>query len=141
LRATAELHDGRRLGYAEWGPADGTPVLGFLGTSLSSLAHLGEDAPRAAGVRLVLVDRPGYGRSDHQPGRTLLDWPADVAELADALAIERFAVFGMSGGGPYAAACGTHSPTGSPPSVSSAPPVPFGIAPSFATRCRPTASR
>jgi pimeloyl-ACP methyl ester carboxylesterase len=106
LRATAELHDGRRLGYAEWGPADSTPVLGFLGTSLSSLAHLGADAPRAAGVRLVLVDRPGYGRSDHQPGRTLLDWPADVGELADALGIERFAVFGMSGGGPYAAACG-----------------------------------
>jgi pimeloyl-ACP methyl ester carboxylesterase len=106
LGGTVDLHDGRRLGYAEWGVADGTPVLGFLGTSLSSLAHLGEEAPRAAGVRLVLVDRPGYGCSDLQPGRALLDWPADVAELADALGIERFAVFGMSGGGPHAAACG-----------------------------------
>jgi pimeloyl-ACP methyl ester carboxylesterase len=106
LGGTVDLHDGRRLGYAEWGVADGTPVLGFLGTSLSSLAHLGEEAPRAAGVRLVLVDRPGYGCSDLQPGRALLDWPSDVAELADALGIERFAVFGMSGGGPHAAACG-----------------------------------
>jgi pimeloyl-ACP methyl ester carboxylesterase len=98
-----QLSDGRALGYAEWG--DGTPVLGFHGTSLSRLAHVGEDAPRAAGVRLILVDRPGYGLSDHDPERTLLDWPRDVAELADGLGIDRFAVFGMSGGGPHAAAC------------------------------------
>jgi pimeloyl-ACP methyl ester carboxylesterase len=101
-----DLRDGRRLGYAEWGLPDGTPVFGFLGTNLSRLAHLGDDAPRSAGVRLVLVDRPGYGLSDFQPGRALLDWPRDVAELADALGVERFAVFGMSGGGPHAAACG-----------------------------------
>jgi pimeloyl-ACP methyl ester carboxylesterase len=106
LGDTVNLYDGRRLGYAEWGLPGGPPVLGFLGTSLSSLAHLGDEAPRAAGVRLVLVDRPGYGSSDFQPGRALLDWPADVAELGDALGIERFAVFGMSGGGPHAAACG-----------------------------------
>lgn len=101
-----KLRDGRRLGYAEWGPADGFPILGFLGTPLSRLAHLGDDAPEAAGVRLILVDRPGYGRSDFQPGRTLLDWPRVVAELADALGLASFAVFGMSGGGPHAAACG-----------------------------------
>jgi pimeloyl-ACP methyl ester carboxylesterase len=105
VSATVELHDGRVLGYEEWGPADGYPVLGFLGTPLSLLAHLGEEAPEAAGVRLVLVDRPGYGVSDFQPGRTLLDWPGDVAKLADTLGLDRFAVFGMSGGGPHAAAC------------------------------------
>jgi pimeloyl-ACP methyl ester carboxylesterase len=98
-----QLSDGRALGYAEWG--DGVPVFGFHGTSLSRLAHLGEDAPRAAGVRLILVDRPGYGLSDHDPERTLLDWARDVAELADGLGIERFSAFGMSGGGPHAAAC------------------------------------
>jgi pimeloyl-ACP methyl ester carboxylesterase len=106
VAATVELRDGRALGYEEWGPADGFPVLGFGGTTMSRLAHLGHEAPEAAGVRLVLVDRPGYGLSDLQPGRRLLDWPADVAELAAALRIERFAVFGMSGGGPHAAACG-----------------------------------
>lgn len=100
------LSDGRRLGYSEWGDAGGHPVLGFLGTSLSWLAHLGNEAPRAAGVRLILVDRPGYGLSDFHPGRRLLDWPGDVSELADTLRLERFAVFGMSGGGPHAAACG-----------------------------------
>jgi pimeloyl-ACP methyl ester carboxylesterase len=100
------LSDGRALGYSEWGSRDGFPVLGFLGTSLSWLAHLGTDAPRAAGVRLILVDRPGYGLSDFLPDRRLLDWPRDVAELADGLEIDSFAVFGMSGGGPHAAACG-----------------------------------
>lgn len=100
------LSDARALGYSEWGDPDGWPVLGFLGTSLSWLAHLGDEAPRAAGVRLIIVDRPGYGLSDFQPQRTLLDWPADVAQLADGLEIDRFGVFGMSGGGPHAAACG-----------------------------------
>lgn len=100
------LSDGRALGYSESGPRDGFPVLGFMGTSLSRLAHVGADAPRAAGVRLILVDRPGYGLSDFQPHRSLLDWPRDVRELADGLELGRFSVFGMSGGGPHAAACG-----------------------------------
>ena len=104
MGATVELPDGRALAYSEWGPADGFPVLGFLGTPLSLLAHLGE-APEAAGVRLVLVDRPGYGRSEFKRDRTLLDWPDDVRELADVIELDRFAVFGMSGGGPHAAAC------------------------------------
>jgi pimeloyl-ACP methyl ester carboxylesterase len=106
VAATVELSDGRVLGYEEWGPVDGFPILGFGGTTMSRLAHLGDEAPEAAGVRLLLVDRPGYGLSDFHPGRTLLDWPRDVAELADALGFERFAVYGMSGGGPHAAACG-----------------------------------
>ncbi|HEX7256099.1 MAG TPA: alpha/beta hydrolase [Gaiellaceae bacterium] len=105
MAAVFQLPDGRALGYSQWGASDGLPVLGFLGTSLSWLAHLGTDAPRAAGVRLILVDRPGYGLSDLQPERTLLDWPHDIAELADGLELDRFAVFGMSGGGPHAAAC------------------------------------
>jgi pimeloyl-ACP methyl ester carboxylesterase len=102
---TVELRDGRALGYDEWGAGDGFPVLGFGGTTMSRLVHLG-DAPDTAAVRLILVDRPGYGLSDVHPGRTLLDWPKDVAQLADALGLERFAVYGMSGGGPHALACG-----------------------------------
>jgi len=105
VAATVELRDGRTLGYDEWGPGDGYPVFGFLGTPQTRLAHLGSDAPAAAGVRLFLVDRPGYGLSRFQPGRRLLDWPKDVAQLADAVNIDRFAVFGMSGGAPHAAAC------------------------------------
>jgi len=102
---TLRLADGRRLVYAEWGPPDGAPVLGFHGTPNSRLAHLGARAPAAAGVRLLLVDRPGLGRSDPRTGRTLLDWAEDVEALADRLGLGCFAVFGVSGGGPHAAAC------------------------------------
>ena len=51
------------------------------------------------------MDRPGIGLSTFKPKRTLLDWPADLQELADALGLHRFAVAGGSAGGPYAAAC------------------------------------
>jgi pimeloyl-ACP methyl ester carboxylesterase len=105
VAATVELRDGRALGYEEWGPGDGYPIFGFGGTTMSRLAHVGDEAPEAARARLFLVDRPGYGLSDFQPGRTLLDWATDIAHLADALELDRFAVFGMSGGGPHAAAC------------------------------------
>jgi pimeloyl-ACP methyl ester carboxylesterase len=56
-------------------------------------------------LRLIAPDRPGFGRSDFQPGRQLLDWPDDVCELADVLGLNRFAVLGVSGGGPATLAC------------------------------------
>jgi pimeloyl-ACP methyl ester carboxylesterase len=64
-----------------------------------------DSAAADLGIRLISPDRPGMGRSSFQPGRRLLDWPADVTELADALGLERFAVMGWSAGGPYAAVC------------------------------------
>ena len=99
------LRDGRALAYAEWGDLHGPPVFFFHGSPLSRLWCPDEEATQAAGVHLVAVDRPGFGRSDLQPGRRLVDWPLDVAELADALGIDRFAVAGYSAGGPYAVAC------------------------------------
>jgi len=58
-----------------------------------------------AGARVIVVERPGFGVSTPLPRRRVLDWPADVANLADALGLEAFAVAGMSGAGPYLAAC------------------------------------
>lgn len=100
-----ELRDRRRLGYAEHGVAGGPPVVYFHPTPGSRFGIFG-DAPRRAGVRFVAAERPGYGLSDPRPGRRLLDWAADVEQLADALGLERFAVLGVSGGGPHALACG-----------------------------------
>jgi pimeloyl-ACP methyl ester carboxylesterase len=57
------------------------------------------------GVRLICVDRPGYGGSTFQPKRKILDWAGDVAALADALGIATFAVAGHSAGSPHALAC------------------------------------
>src|SRR5215210_2245818 len=101
------LADGRRLGYAEYGDSLGQPVMFFHGLGTSRLVcPPDEAAARKLGVRLIAVDRPGIGISDPLSGRSLLDWPRDVAQLADQLGIERFSVVGWSGGGPYAAACG-----------------------------------
>jgi pimeloyl-ACP methyl ester carboxylesterase len=55
---------------------------------------------------MFTLERPGIGLSDRQPGRTLLDWPDDVAAFADAFGLDRFAVVGFSAGAPYALACG-----------------------------------
>ena len=99
------LRDGRALAYTEWGDAHGQPVFYFHGSPLSRLWIPDEAATRAAGVRLIAADRPGYGGSDPHPGRRLQDWPVDVAELGDALGVDRFAVVGYSAGGPYALAC------------------------------------
>ena len=103
-----KLRDGRMLGYAEYGAADGVPVFYFHGFPGSRLDYLLSDAGDAATethARIIAADRPGYGLSDLKRGRTILDWPDDVTELADALQTDRFAVLGISGGGPYAAAC------------------------------------
>lgn len=69
---------------------------------VASAARVAEEC----GVRLISPDRPGVGRSDPQPGRTVLDWARDVGELLDILAIDRFAAMGWSLGGQYAAAVG-----------------------------------
>jgi pimeloyl-ACP methyl ester carboxylesterase len=105
------LRDGRRLAYAEYGDPQGKPILFFHGTPGSRLFHHPDNSVAAsAGARIIAIDRPGFGRSDFKPGRTLLDWPSDVVQLADVLNMERFAVMGYSGGGPYAAVCASTIP-------------------------------
>jgi pimeloyl-ACP methyl ester carboxylesterase len=106
-----ELAGGRTLAYADYGDPAGQPVFFFHGGNDSRLAGalLDETAARL-GIRFIAPDRPGYGRSDFQPGRQLLDWPDDVTQLADDLAIKRFAVIGHSGGGPHAAAVAATKP-------------------------------
>jgi pimeloyl-ACP methyl ester carboxylesterase len=100
------LADGRQLGYAEFGDPQGRPVFYFHGFPGSRLeAQLGDAAARRQGVRLLAVDRPGYGLSQDLPGRQLLDWPRDLIQLADAIGLQRFGVVGVSGGGPFALAC------------------------------------
>lgn len=101
------LHDGRRLAYREYGRAGGTPIVychGFPGSRME--AALAGDAAARQGIRLIAVDRPGFGGSDYQPGRRVVDWPDDVAELTQRLELPRFGVLGVSGGAPYALACG-----------------------------------
>ncbi len=87
------------------------PVFYFHGHPGSRLeARFARQAAAGAGLRVIALDRPGYGLSDFQPGRAITGWPADVAEAADLLRIGRFSVAGASGGGPYALACAWRLP-------------------------------
>lgn len=100
------LSDERKVGYCEFGPADGVPVIYFHGwPACGREAMLYGETVAQSGVRLIAPDRPGFGVSDFARGRTLLDYPGDISELADCLGLEKFHLLGNSGGGPYAAAC------------------------------------
>lgn len=99
---TVKLKDGRRLGFAEFGSSKAFPIFYFHGWPGSRLEAGFFNIPH---VQMIGVDRPGYGLSDPHANRKLSDFPKDIEQLADHLGHNRFAVVGMSGGGPYAAAC------------------------------------
>lgn len=100
------LADGRLLAWAEWGDPRGTPVV-FLHPCPGSRMFCPDERTTAGhGVRLITVDRPGYGGSDPVASPTLAGFATDLGRLADHLWLGQFAVVGWSGGGLYAAACG-----------------------------------
>jgi pimeloyl-ACP methyl ester carboxylesterase len=100
------LPDGRKLSYCEFGAPRGIPIFSFHGTPGSRyMFRLVHEPARRLGVRVIAPERPGFGLSTFQHNRTLSDWAADVAMLANHLGLTKFGVAGISGGGPYAAAC------------------------------------
>jgi pimeloyl-ACP methyl ester carboxylesterase len=98
--------DGRTLHVLEAGEPDGACVVVHHGTPMSGALFAAEiESARERGLRLVAYDRPGYGESSPDPGRSVADAAADVAAILDALGVARFATYGASGGGPHALAC------------------------------------
>lgn len=94
--------DGRRLRWHEFGDPGGSPVIYTAGTPVSGLGGGSYDeTARAAGLCWISPDKPGYGGSDYQPKRSLTSWGDDLAALAGHLGLDRFALAGESGGGPY----------------------------------------
>ncbi len=100
-----EIEDGRRVGVSDFGPADGRAVLWCHGGPGSRLepAYLAGRASQE-GWRLIGIDRPGYGESDPQPGRTIARWVPDALAVADHLGVSAFLTVGLSTGGAYALA-------------------------------------
>ena len=100
------LSDGRTLSYSDIGEPTDYPVLYFHGFPGSRLeAAFAEQTILQCRVRVISVERPGYGQSSHNPHREIRDWPDDIEQLANALGLTRFSVLGMSTGGGYALAC------------------------------------
>ena len=106
------LSDGRQLGYAEYGSSSGLPLLWFHGSpgARRQIAPQAREAALELGIRLIAIERPGIGASTPHIYDQILDMAADVEELCDGLELDRFAVTGLSGGGPYALACAHEMP-------------------------------
>ena len=105
------LHDGRTVGYADCGGSHATAALwchGGPGSRLEPAAVA--EAAASVGVRLIGIDRPGYGRSTPHPGRTIASWVPDALAVADHLGLPRFALVGVSTGGAYALAVAAQAP-------------------------------
>ena len=99
--------DGRTLAVEDAGDRGGRPVMVHAGTPggrrLYGRRTLA-DAERRQ-LRLISYDRPGYGGSTPQPGRSTADCANDVRVICEALGIGRLAMWGLSGGGPHVLAC------------------------------------
>jgi pimeloyl-ACP methyl ester carboxylesterase len=103
---TVTAHDGRTIELHEGGDPDGLPVIVHHGTPMAGLLYPPHvELAREQGVRLIGFDRAGYGGSARQAGRTVADVVPDVHAIVDALGLDRFATWGLSGGGPHALAC------------------------------------
>jgi pimeloyl-ACP methyl ester carboxylesterase len=106
VQRTARTPDGRTLAIEEAGDPNGHPVLVHEGTPNSRHLYPPSAIDAAVrGLRLISYDRPGYGGSTPQPGRTVADCAADVRAICAELGIGRLAMWGISGGGPHVLAC------------------------------------
>ncbi|WP_413753653.1 alpha/beta hydrolase [Streptomyces sp. R-74717] len=102
---TERLAGGRRLGWAEWGPADGVPVLLSPGAATSRHLGFGGDVVDGLGVRVISLDRPGLGASSPLPGRTFGDFADDIRAFAAMRGLDRPLMVGNSQGAPFALGC------------------------------------
>ena len=100
------LADGRRLAFTDVGDPVGYPIIfghGMPGSRLEG--RFFHEKALEHGFRILAPDRPGIGNSDFQPGRKLLDYPADIEQLADYLELSHFSHIGWSSGGSRTLAC------------------------------------
>src|SRR5690242_20716071 len=98
------LADGRRLSWAEYGSADGAPVVMVHGTPGSRLQFRWmHDRASADGIRVIAPERPGYGASDPVPeGIRFARYADDLVQLLDHLGLPVVTLCGASGGGGFA---------------------------------------
>ena len=90
-----------RIAAKQWGPADGIPTIALHGW-LDNANTFDRLAPLLDHLRLIAIDLPGHGLSEHRPPGVhyhFVDYMDDVLAVADALEWERFVLMGHSMGG------------------------------------------
>jgi pimeloyl-ACP methyl ester carboxylesterase len=95
------LRDGRMLSYAEYGPAEGTPVVFLAGAGCGRLMSFGDELLEERRVRLISIDRPGLGMSSAHPDKSFASVAADVAQLVDRVVGRRVPLVANSQGAPF----------------------------------------
>jgi pimeloyl-ACP methyl ester carboxylesterase len=128
VQHTVHTPDGRLLAVEDRGDPAGWPVFVHHGSPSSKRQGLYGPFVRDAaerGLRLIGYDRPGYGESSPQPGRTVADCAADVRTICTELGIDRMATWGISGGAPHVLACAALLPDLVTAAASLASPAPF----------------
>ncbi|MEI7887052.1 MAG: alpha/beta hydrolase [Actinomycetes bacterium] len=112
LLGSSPVAPGRELGWAEFGHPDGDVVFWFHGTpgARFQVPPKIDEVALQRGFRVIAVERPGTGRSSNYHYDRIIDFAPDLEVLADELGVERFAVVGLSGGGPYTLAVAKHMP-------------------------------
>ncbi len=126
IKHMVKTSEGRILNVAEDGDSHGKPVFALHGTPSSLLLygpHVADASKR--GIRLISFDRSGYGGSSPHPGRSVADAAKEVAAIADSLGLDRFAVWGISGGGPHTLACAALIPRRVLAAATLASPAPY----------------
>jgi pimeloyl-ACP methyl ester carboxylesterase len=123
------LPDGRILHTYDTGPDSDTSGLTVLWHHGSPQTGVLPDPLRAAaadrGIRLLSYGRPSYGGSTSYPGRSIGSVANDVAQILDAVGVDRIATMGASGGGPHALACAALLPDRVVAAVTLAGPAPY----------------
>lgn len=112
LEGNVAVAEDRQIGFAEFGDPRGRAVFWLHGTPGARRQIPAEARAFAAEqhIRLIGLDRPGIGSSTPHQYANVLAFAEDLGTIADTLGIERMAVVGLSGGGPYALACAAAMP-------------------------------
>ena len=100
----------RKLAVEDAGPGTGFPILMMNGAGSRHLFPPAVREGQELGFRLIGYDRPGCGGSTSLPGRRIADCAGDIRAILYDLGISRAAVWGSSGGGPYALAAAAKLP-------------------------------
>ena len=109
---TFQLADGRNMAYQEYGDLSGEPVVhchSVLGSHMEQ-AFNADEICKQKNVRLIVMDRPGFGASDPDDDACFKKWPHDLAEFLDAENISKCSLTGYAMGGQFVLACAYEIP-------------------------------
>lgn len=111
------LPDGRRIAYRELGcqkqNADKTLLVlhGLMSSRRVAMPGLTEDLMEKYSLRMIAIDRPGYGQSDPHSAQTFKSTSQDIEYMMDELDLgEKISLLGFSMGGAYCWGAARHIP-------------------------------